>query len=95
MFGPRWFSLATDSALLACDAAAVIGLRMMHFSLLDSRAMAEAWLMVEEKLEAAVLLQFQAWTGQLGQEPHQVAAASLKHVRRKVAANRRRLSRAR
>lgn len=93
MHGMRWLSFAAESTLLACDAAAVITLRLMKLSLLDARALAEAWLMIEEKLEAATILQARALTGQLGSGPHEVASASLAHVRRKVAANRTRLSR--
>jgi len=93
MFAARWMSLAADSALLAWDAASVISLRLMRLSMLDARAAAETWLMVEEKLESAALLQWRAMTGDLGSSPHAVASASLRHYRGKVAANRRRLRR--
>jgi len=93
MCGLRWLSLAADGTRLACDAAAVVSLRLLRLSLLDARAMGEAWLMVEEKVEAAALLQWRAMTGQLGAAPYQVARASFDHVHGKVAANRRRLSR--
>lgn len=92
MFGQRWMTLAADSVALACDAAAVVGLRLVRLSRLDARAASEAWLMVEEKWESAALLQWGALSGQLGSRPHDVASASFDHVRRKVAANRRRLA---
>ena len=92
MCGMRWLSLAAETTLLACDAAAVVTLRLIKLSTLDARAMAEAWLMVEEKVESAAFLHARALTGQLGRAPHEVATASLAHVRRKVAANRSRLS---
>jgi hypothetical protein len=93
MYAARWMSLAADSALLAWEGASVIGLRLMRLSMLDARAATEAWLMVEEKLESAALLQWRAMTGDLGRSPHAVASASVRHYRGKVAANRRRLSR--
>jgi hypothetical protein len=93
MCGPRWFALAAESALLACDSAAVIALRLVRLSRLDGGAAAEAWLMVEEKLEGAAQLHQRALTGQLGADPHAMAQASLTFLRGKVAANRRRLSR--
>jgi hypothetical protein len=92
MCGLRWMSLATDGALLAYDAAAVVGLRLMRLAALDARAASEAWLMVEEKWESAAQLQWRAMTGELGTKPLEVASASLTHLSRKVAANRRRLS---
>lgn len=92
MVAQRWMTLAADSTLLAWDAAAVIGLRMMRLSLFDARAAAEAWLMVEEKLESAALLQWRVMTGDLGRSPDAMARASLRHYRGKVAANRKRLS---
>lgn len=93
MCGPRWFALAAEGALLACDSAAVIALRLARLSRLDAMAAAEAWLMVEEKLAGAAVLHHRAVSGQLGADPHAVAQASLDFFRGKVAANRRRLSR--
>ncbi|WP_379510304.1 hypothetical protein [Novosphingobium bradum] len=93
MCGSRWISLAAESALLACDGAAVIGLRLARLARLDGAALAEARLMVEEKVESAADLHWRALTGALGTSPHAVASASLAFYRGKVAANRRRLSR--
>ena len=95
MVGSRWIALAAQSALLACDSAAVIALRLARLARFDREAAAEARLMVEEKLESAALLHHRALTGQLGADPHSVASASLAYYRSKVAANRRRLTRKR
>jgi len=92
MCGLRWMTFAADTMALTVDAAAVVGLRLVRLSMLDASAAAEAWLMVEEKWESAALLQWGALSGQLGSRPHDVASASFDHVRRKVAANRRRLA---
>jgi len=92
MNAARWLSLTTESTLLAWDSAAVIGLRMLSLSMFDAKASAEAWLMIEEKLESAALLQWRAMTGDLGRSPQAMASASLRHYRGKVSANRRRLS---
>ncbi|HET9628003.1 MAG TPA: hypothetical protein VFP14_00795 [Novosphingobium sp.] len=92
MFAARWMALAADGSELAFDAAAVIGLRLLRLSMLDARAADEARLMVEEKLESAALLQWQALTGQLGHSPHAMAHASMRHYRGKIASNRKRLS---
>jgi len=93
MFGLRWIPFAADAAGLASDAAAVVNLRLARLSRLDSAAMAEAQLMVFEKVEAVLVLQWRAMAGLLGTGPAEIAVASMDHVRRKVAANRRRLSR--
>jgi hypothetical protein len=48
--------------------------------------------MIAEKIDAGVALQTLALTGGLGVTPHRAAAKTLSHLRRKVRANRRRLS---
>jgi len=53
---------------------------------------AEARRMISEKIDAGVTLQTLALTGGLGLTPHGAAAKTLSHLRRKVRANRRRLS---
>lgn len=93
MIDKRWPNLALDTWLLAADSAAVIWLRLGKLALFDAAAFAEAQLMVEEKVEAALLLNWQALTGQLGISHHGMTRKSLAHYRRAVAANRKRLSR--
>jgi hypothetical protein len=48
--------------------------------------------MVSEKVDAAIALQARALTGGLGGTPASAAARTIAHYRRKVKANRRRLS---
>ena len=49
--------------------------------------------MVSEKIDAALQLQTRAITGGLGLTPQSATARTLTHYRRKVRANRRRLTR--
>jgi hypothetical protein len=89
-----WTSLAFDSWALGMEASAVIGLRMMKLAAGGAAAQAEAQLMVSEKLATSMTLPMLAATGQLGATGPAIAAGSLTHLRRKVRANRRRLSKA-
>ncbi|MDR6623731.1 hypothetical protein [Caulobacter segnis] len=87
-----WTSLAFDSWALGLEASTVIGLRMMKLAAGGAAAQAEAQLMVSEKVAASVTLPMLAATGQLGATGPAIASGSLAHLRRKVRANRRRLS---
>jgi hypothetical protein len=58
-----------------------------------SAAAAEAQRMVSEKLTAACLLQWRAWFGLLGHTAPDITDGSLRHYRKLVRANRRRLAR--
>jgi len=86
-------SLAFDSWSMGLEASAVIGLRLMKLSAGDAEAGAEAQLMVAEKLGAAMELQMLAATGGLGTSWETAAGRSLRHIRKAVRANRRRLGR--
>lgn len=88
-----WTSLAFDTWALGVEASAVIGLRMMKLAAGGAAAQAEAQRMVSEKVVAGLTLPMLAATGQLGASAPAVASGSLTHLRRKVRANRRRLSR--
>jgi hypothetical protein len=80
MFKPWW-----DLAMLAAESQQVIVLRCMRLAEGGSKAPAEARRMVSEKFVAAA----QAMTGaMLGESPGRM----VKRYRRKVGANRRRLS---
>jgi len=74
------------------EASAVIGLRTMKIAVGGPAGEAEARRMIAEKIDAGVALQTLALTGGLGFTPHKAAAKTLSHLRRKVRANRRRLS---
>ncbi|HEX4739142.1 MAG TPA: hypothetical protein VH331_16450 [Allosphingosinicella sp.] len=88
-----WMSLAFDSWSMGLEASAVIGLRLMKLSAGDAEAGAEAQLMIAEKVGAAIELQMLAATGGLGKTWETAAGRSLRHVRKAVRANRRRLGR--
>lgn len=87
-----WMSIGFDTWRLGMESAAVIGLRTMAIAQGGAAGKAEAERMVQEKLDAAVALQRLALTGGLGFSPASASARALAHYRRKVGANRRRLS---
>jgi ABC-type sugar transport system substrate-binding protein len=74
------------------EASEVIGRRTMKIVLGGAAGEAEVRRMIAEKIDAGVALQTLALTGSLGVTPHHAAAKTLSHLRRKVRANRRRLS---
>ncbi|WP_340268741.1 hypothetical protein [Sphingobium mellinum] len=85
--------LAIDSWRLGMEAWTVIGLRLPRLLTGDPAAMAEAQLMVAEKVEAVGQLQWRAMTGTLGSTPPAAVKASIAHYRKAVGKNRRRLGR--
>jgi 3-oxoacyl-ACP reductase-like protein len=88
-----WISLAFDSWAMGVEASAVIGMRLTKLAAGGADADAEAQRMVAEKVGAAIELQMLAATGGLGTSLESAAGRSLRHVRKKVRANRRRLGR--
>jgi hypothetical protein len=88
-----WLDLSLDAWALGVESSTVIGLRMMKFAAGGAAAQTEATRMVSEKIEAGLALQARAMSGGLGIDPAAAASRTLKHYRRKVRANRRRLSR--
>jgi hypothetical protein len=87
-----WAGLGLSAWSLGLDAAVVIALRTMKIAAGGAAGEAEARRMIGEKVDAAVALQTLALTGGLGQTPLSATARTLAHYRRKVSANRRRLS---
>lgn len=87
-----WFSIGLDSWLLGAEAATVIALRTAKLALGDAAAWKEAHLMVEEKSDAYLALQTALASGSMGDSPEAIARGTLAHYRRRVRANRRRLS---
>jgi len=87
-----WFDAGLDAWRLGLEASAVIGLRTLKIAQGDADGVAEARRMVSEKIEAGLDLQALAVTGGLGLTPISASARTLAHYRRKVRANRRRLS---
>ncbi|ACL57083.1 hypothetical protein [Methylobacterium nodulans] len=83
MFGPMW-KLGVDMTLLGLEAQTVIGLRLAKIALGGPAAVAEAQLMVTEKVAAAGEAAVQVATGG---SAHKV----VRGYRKKVRANKRRL----
>ena len=90
--GNPWFGIGMDAWRLGLEASAVIGLRTLKIAQGGAAGEAEAKRMVSEKVQAAADLQAQALTGGLGATPASASARAIAHYRRKVSANRRRLT---
>lgn len=84
--------IGLDAWSLGFEASSVIALRSMALAKAGTIAEAETRRMVSEKIDAALALQMKAMTGGLGLDPASVAAKTVSHYRRRVRANRRRLS---
>ncbi len=90
---PNLLSLAFDSWSMGIQASEVIGLRMVRFAGGGPAAAAEAQWMMTEKIEAVWELQRLAASGAFGSDLEGTAARQMRHVSKKIRANRRRLSR--
>lgn len=88
-----WFDLAADSWRLGLEAQAVVGLRLAKLATGDAAAAAEARRMVTEKVLAAAEAQARTMGDILTGHAHHAPKRNLALYRRKVRANRRRLSR--
>lgn len=86
-----WASAGIDAWALGVEASAVIGLRTVKMASGGVDAAAEAQLMVSEKMQSAFELQAALVTGRLGANPLAGTQKVLRHYRRKVKANRKRL----
>ena len=86
-----WMEIAIATMTLALESAGVVGLRAAKAARGGPSATDEAWRMYSEKFTALAELQARLLMGTLGATPAAAAKGSLKHYRRKVAANRRRL----
>jgi hypothetical protein len=87
-----WVGLGMSAWALSLEASTVIGLRTLKIAAGGEAGAAEADLMVREKVDAAAELQMLALAGGLGFTAPGAASKTLAHYRRKVSANRRRLS---
>ncbi|RZK00035.1 MAG: hypothetical protein EOO76_14515 [Novosphingobium sp.] len=85
--------LGGDLVALWGEAASVIWLRTQRIAQGGPEAMAEAGLMVSEKIAAQQDLLGKLATGKLGKTPIAIAANSTRYMLEGVRANRRRLSR--
>ena len=89
-----WIGIGFDAWSLGLEASAVVALRSLKIAQGGARGAAEAELMVQEKIAAGAALGALALSGGLGATPASASARTLAHYRRKVSANRRRLSKA-
>lgn len=87
-----WLSIGMDAWMLGAEAAMVIGLRSATFAMGGAKARREARRMVAEKVEASAALGMALATGQLGTDAKSVTRGAVTHLRKKVRANRKRLS---
>lgn len=88
-----WMRLAADTWRLGLESQSVIALRLTKLAVGDAAAALEAQRMVSEKILAAAELPLRTASAALSGKPHSAPAAAVAHYRRKVRANRRRLSR--
>ena len=88
-----WVRLGWDAWMLSAEAATVMTLRGLKIASGQDNDGREARRMVSEKVDAALALQGLALAGALGATAPAMVDKTLKHYRRKVRANRRRLQR--
>lgn len=86
-----WIGASMDAWTLGMEASTVIGLRVAKLAMGGTDAEGEARRMVSEKMQSAYELQMAMMTGQLGASPVAGARKVIRHYRRKVKANKRRL----
>ena len=93
MFNP-WLDLSFKAFQLGLETQSVVALRMMRLASGGARAQTEARRMVSEKAAAAVEAQVAATAAAVaGHRDHVIAGKALKVFRKRVRANKRRLSR--
>jgi hypothetical protein len=89
----NWVRLNLDLMSLGVEASEVMTLRLLKLAAGGAAATAEAERMVSEKLQAAAEVQADAFAAALKGEHRRTPRRALAHYRKKVRANRRRLSR--
>jgi hypothetical protein len=87
-----WIRAGFAAWSLSIEASTVIALRTMKIAAGGAAAEREVRQMIDEKIEAGLDLQTKAMTGGLGFTPESATNKTLSHYRRKVRANRRRLT---
>lgn len=88
-----WMKLSLDMMALSAESSGVMALRMMKLAAGGTAATDEAQRMVSEKIAAAAEAQTRAWADALTGSSHLTAQRTVTRYRRKVRANRRRLTR--
>ena len=93
MFNP-WLELSLKALQMGMEAQSVIALRMLRLATGGARMEAEASRMVTDKVAAAAEAQAVAAVSALsGRSPHVVVSKAPRVVKKRVRANKRRLSR--
>ena len=93
VFSPHQaFSLGFDMWALSLEASAVIGLRTLKIAAGGPAAEDETGRMIGEKIESLATLQVKAMSGAMGLTPISATRTAVRHYRRKVRANQRRLA---
>ena len=87
-----WWSLGLDAWSLGLEASQVIAMRTAKVALGGDADGRESRLMVSEKLASVFEMQTALVTGGLGAGPAVATSKVIRHYRRKVRANQRRLS---
>lgn len=87
-----WMRLGIDMWMLGAEASSVMALRTLKLAAGDAAAGDEARRMVTEKIGAGMALSRQALLGELGTTMPGIGSRMVADYRRKVRANRRRLS---
>jgi hypothetical protein len=88
-----WLGLAFDTFQLGIESQAVIALRLAKIAQGDGAAWTEANLMVAEKAQSLAELQTRMVMSAVAGTPPVTPRKAVAHYRKKVRANRRRLSR--
>lgn len=86
-----WFGAGMDAWSLGMEASTVIGMRAARMARGGAGAEDEAQRMVSEKMQSVFELQMAMMTGHLGTTPLAGTRKVIRHYRRKVKANRKRL----
>ena len=86
-----WLRIGIDAWALGWQAARVMGLRSARIAEGGPAAGMEAWLMLSEKWQSAVEIQFDLLARGPDASPAATTRRTLAHLKRKVAANDRRL----
>ena len=92
MFNP-WLELSLKAVQMGMEAQSVIALRMLRLATGGARMEAEASRMVTDKVPAAEAQAVAAVSALSGRAPHVVASKAPRVVKKRVRANKRRLSR--
>nr|WP_298682198.1 hypothetical protein [uncultured Dongia sp.] len=87
-----WFRASFDLFSLGLEVATVMTLRTAKIALGGAAGETESRRMVQEKIDSALDLQTRFMTGQMGTDGPAAMSKTVTHYRRKVRANRRRLS---